>query len=87
MDNLKDLLKLEFKVTDLGDPPWLLGIWIKYRKHDIVLSQSVYINTILKRFGLTDCNPITYPLNKNHYINKATTNTNNSNEVYIKLYQ
>ena len=92
MDNLKDLLKWEFKVTDLGDLHWLLGIWIEYRDHDIALSQSVYIDTILKHFGLYDCNLVTYPLDKNHQIDKATiidkaTNADNSNEVNVKLYQ
>ena len=66
MDNLKDLLKSEFKVTDLGDLHWLLGIRIEYRNHDIALSQSAYIDTILKRFDLYDCNLVTYPLDKNH---------------------
>ena len=85
MYNLKDLLKSEFKVTDLSDLHWLLGIWIEYREHDI--AQSAYIDTILKRFGLYDCNPVTYPLDKNHQINKATTidkattNADNSSEV------
>ena len=37
MDNLKDFLKLVFKVNNLGDLYWLLGIWIKYKKHDIIL--------------------------------------------------
>ena len=66
IDKLKELLKSEFKVTDLGDLHWSLGIRIEYRDHDIALSQSAYIDTILKRFGLYDCNPITYPLDKNH---------------------
>ena len=66
MDNLKDLLKSEFKVTDLGNLHWLLGIRIEYRDHDIALLQSAYIDTILKHFGLYDCNPVTYPLDKNH---------------------
>src|SRR5258705_5056844 len=90
MDNLKDLLKSEFKVTDLGDLHSLLGIRIEYSDHDIALSQSAYIDTILKRFGLYDCNPVTYPLDKNHQIDKATTITNADNtdsEVNIKLYQ
>src|SRR5258705_5777456 len=86
IDNLKDLLKLEFKVTDLGDLHWLLGIRIEYKDHDIALSQSAYIDTILKHFGLYDCNPVTYPLDKNHQINKTTTNADNT-EVNIKLYQ
>ena len=40
-----------------------------------------------------DCNPIIYPLDKNHQIdkattiNKTTTTANNSNEVNVKLYQ
>src|SRR5258706_13577108 len=94
MDNLKDLLKSEFKVTDLGNLYWLLGIQIEYRDHDIALSQSVYIDTILKHFGLYDCNPVTYPLDKNHQIDNAatthadnTTTTNTNSEVNIKLYQ
>src|SRR5258705_8130025 len=90
MDKVKDLLKSEFKVTDLGDLHWLLGIRIEYRDHDIALSQSACIDTILKRFGLYDCNPVTYPLDKNHQIDKATTTTNADNtdsEVNIKLYQ
>ena len=87
MDNLKELLKSEFKVTDLGNLHLLLGIRIKYRDHDIVLSQSAYIDTILKHFGLYDCNPITYPLDKNYQIDKVTTNADNLNEVNVKLHQ
>ena len=87
IDNLKDLLKSEFKVTDLGDLHWLLGIQIEYRDHDIALSQSAYIDTILKRFGLHDYNPVTCPLDKNHQIDKVTTNADNSNKVNIKLHQ
>src|SRR5258706_7296277 len=89
MDNIKDLLKSEFKVTDLGDLHWLLGIRIEYRDHDIALSQSAYIDTILKCFGLYDCNPVTYPLDQNHQIDKTTTTNadNTHSEVNIKLYQ
>ena len=88
MDKFKDLFKSEFKVTDLGDLHWLLGIRIEYRNHDIALSQSAYIDTILKRFGLYDYNPVTYPLDKNHQIDKATTNADNTDlEVNVKVYQ
>ena len=87
MDKLKELSKSEFKVTDLGDLHWLLGIRIEYRDQDIALSQSAYIDTILKRFGLYNYNPVTYPLDKYYQIDKATTNTDNSNEVNVKLYQ
>ena len=87
MVNFKDLLKSEFKVTDLGNLHLLWGIQIKYREYDIALSQFVYIDTILKCFSWYDCNLVTYPLDKNHQINKVTTFVNNSNKVNIKLYQ
>ena len=65
IDNLRHLLNSEFKVTDLDNLHWLLER-IEYREHDIILSQSIYIDIIFKRFGLYDCNPVTYLLDKNH---------------------
>src|SRR5258706_5391640 len=43
----------------------------------------------LNVFGLYDCNPVTYPLDKNHQIDKTTTTNadNTDSEVNIKLYQ
>src|SRR5258705_9460165 len=74
MDSVKDLLKQEFQVTDMGDLHWLLGIRIEYHESNIALSQTSYIDKILKRFGLQDVNPATYPatypLDKNHNLSK-----------------
>ena len=70
-------LKGEFKLSDIGDIHWLLGIQItrncesgysecKSDKcdsvHSISLNQSVYIDQILLRFGMTNCNPVTHPM-------------------------
>jgi hypothetical protein len=46
MKNIKNTLKSEFEVTDLGDYHWLLGIQIKFGPKSIVLSQTAYIDTI-----------------------------------------
>ena len=57
----------------MGNLYWLLDIRIKYNASNITLSQTSYINNILKRFGLQDANPATYPLDKNHNLfNKGT---------------
>jgi hypothetical protein len=56
MNNVKNTLKSEFEVTDLGDLHWLLGIQIKFGPKGIELSQTVYIDSIISRFGLQDCN-------------------------------
>ena len=93
MDSVKDLLKLEFKVTDMGDLHWLLGIRIEYDNSGIVLSQTAYIDKIIKCFGLQDANSVTYSLDKNHLLNKGkeTRETTESSisldPVKIKLYQ
>jgi hypothetical protein len=65
MKHVKKPLKSEFDVTDLGDLHWLLGIQIKFGKKGIELSQSAYIDTILLRFGMTDCNPTVLPIDRN----------------------
>src|SRR5258705_4116460 len=51
------------------------------------MSPSAYIDTILKRFGLYNCNPVTYPLDKNHQIDKTTTTNADDSKVNVKLYQ
>jgi len=85
MDHVKNLLKGEFKVTDMGDLHWLLGIRIEYDNDAIRLSQTAYIDTILKRFGLENANPVSYPLDRIHDLSKDSGN--NSEGVDIKAYQ
>jgi hypothetical protein len=51
MKNVKNTLKSEFEVTDLGELHWLLGIQIKSGLKDIELLQIEYINSIFSRFG------------------------------------
>jgi hypothetical protein len=47
MNNVKNTLKSEFEVTDLGDLHWLLGIQIKFGPKGIDLLQTAYIDSIL----------------------------------------
>ena len=48
MEDTVNSVKTEFKVTDLGTVHWLLGIQIEFLDSGIVLSQSSYIDKILK---------------------------------------
>ena len=75
MDSTKDLLKLEFQVTDIGDLYWLLGMQIEYFQDHIAISQTAYIDKILHRFGLHDANPGNLPLDENHTLIKGTDDT------------
>jgi hypothetical protein len=65
MDSTKAALKQEFEVTDLGDLHWILGIQITYTTSGITLSQTAYIDKILSKFGLNECNTVSTPLDIN----------------------
>jgi Reverse transcriptase (RNA-dependent DNA polymerase)/gag-polypeptide of LTR copia-type/GAG-pre-integrase domain len=63
---VKDLLGIEYKVTDLGVAHRYLGIEIE-QSHDktIVLHQSSYVEELLQRFGMEHCSPKATPLPTN----------------------
>jgi len=60
-------LSKKFKVTTTDCPGSLLGMKITHNNttHSISLSQTHYINSMLKQYGLQDTNPITTPLDPN----------------------
>jgi len=71
LDSTIALLKSEFKVNDMGPLHWLLGIQIDFNDAGITLSQSSYIDKLLDRFSMQNCNPISTPVDANHRLTKA----------------
>lgn len=65
-----------FEVKDLGEPKLLLGIQItrNAKAGTVTLSQRNYINTILHRFGYSDLNPASSPLDPNTHLKKRDKN-------------
>ena len=60
---VEDLSKV-FKLRDLGETRFLLGIEITRdrKKRTISLSQHQYVVDLLERYGMQDCNPVGTPL-------------------------
>jgi hypothetical protein len=54
-------LEIKYKMKDLGDLKWYLGIEISRHKDTIVMSQRLYIKRLLERFRLENCKPIDTP--------------------------
>ncbi|KAG6439518.1 hypothetical protein O3G_MSEX000841 [Manduca sexta] len=52
----------KFKMTDLNEIKLFLGIKITRFNNKITLDQSAYILTILDKFNMSNCNPISTPL-------------------------
>ena len=70
---LKRELNKEFEMKDMGELKYFLGIQVlRNRKHrQIHISQSGYINSILERFSLLECNPVSTPIAAGTKLQKA----------------
>src|SRR5277367_4124901 len=76
MPHIKCLLTIEYKMTDQGEISFVLGINItrNHQKRTIHLSQPRYIEAILKKFGLYNCNPSNTPGDTSVTLKKNETN-------------
>ena len=67
MDSIKAKLSASFKMWDLGEAKYILGIEIKRNRklRTISLSQSQYSRTVLERTGMSTCKPVWTPMAHN----------------------
>eukprot|EP00253_Pinus_taeda_P025091 PITA_25091 len=63
--SIKKELGKSFEMTDLGYVHYYLGIEVTQHPKSIFISQKKYIGDLLKRFGMTKCNPLTSPMEQN----------------------
>ncbi|WVZ58065.1 hypothetical protein U9M48_008376 [Paspalum notatum var. saurae] len=73
LEAMKDSLRKSFSMKDLGEAAYILGIKI-YRdrsKHLIGLSQSTYIDKVLKRFNMHDSNEGFLPMSPGTILSKT----------------
>ena len=70
MLQMQELLKNTFKMKDLGPIHYCLGVNIHLEKESISLNQSQYIQRLLEKYGLSDANTVTTPMNTNVKLEK-----------------
>ena len=68
----KSDLSSHFDMSNLGEIAWILGIRVKCDQttRTITLSQTAYINSVVKRFNLTTASPLRMPINPNTHLSK-----------------
>nr|GEW68522.1 zinc finger, CCHC-type [Tanacetum cinerariifolium]GEX26782.1 zinc finger, CCHC-type [Tanacetum cinerariifolium] len=59
---LRNFFSLRFSMKDIGEADVILGIRIKHENNVIAISQSHYIEKVLKKFNYSDCTPVSTPL-------------------------
>ncbi|XP_050147470.1 vegetative cell wall protein gp1-like [Malus sylvestris] len=60
--SLKLFLHNHFRIKDLGDLKYFLGIEVSQSKHGIYISQRKYALEILKDYGFLGARPIAFPM-------------------------
>ncbi|GJZ97736.1 integrase, catalytic region, zinc finger, CCHC-type containing protein [Tanacetum coccineum] len=65
VDLTKEFLSSRFSIKDTGEDNVILGIRIKHKSNGIVISQSYYIEKVLKKFNYFDCTSVTTPMDTN----------------------
>ena len=61
MVQVKESLANRFKMKDLGPLSWFLGIEFKCQEGSIEMNQTKYLESVLKRFNMSECKPKTIP--------------------------
>nr|GEX46897.1 zinc finger, CCHC-type [Tanacetum cinerariifolium] len=62
VDLTKKFLSIKFSMKDMGEVDVIFGIRIKHESNGIAISQSHYIEKVLKKFNYYDCTPVSTPM-------------------------
>jgi hypothetical protein len=71
-DEFKKAVETRYKVSDFGELNWFLGmnITIDKEKKEIRVNQKRYINSLLEKYGMTECKPVATPAIENTKLTK-----------------
>jgi hypothetical protein len=70
VDDIKNAMKTEFEMTDLGLMKYFLGIEVDQPDGGIFICQTNYANEVLKRFRMLNCKPTATPMTTGIKLNK-----------------
>ncbi|XP_019163408.1 PREDICTED: uncharacterized protein LOC109159728 [Ipomoea nil] len=68
VNNLLSKLSIAFKIRDLCEPGFFLGIGMIKCDDGIMLSHKRYMTDILKRAGMAECKPLATPIPVSKYV-------------------
>jgi len=71
IDRIFYFLSQQFMIKNLGEVNRCIGIEFNREGANITLTQKGYICELLKRFGMTDCNPVSTSFDSNVKLNKG----------------
>lgn len=83
MNKVKRMLGSAYKMRDLGEASYILGIKISRNRNSgtIELSQTQYIDEVLRRCGMADCKPARTPMSHSAKISKGDSEILHQQEI------
>ncbi|XP_057969347.1 uncharacterized mitochondrial protein AtMg00810-like [Malania oleifera] len=81
----KKSMMVEFEMSDLGMMHYFLGIEVVQSANEIFISQKKYVQDILDRFWMKDCNPVSTPTKFGLKLNKYHEGKKVDNTLYKKI--
>jgi hypothetical protein len=89
LNKVKDLLKCRFKMTDLGQLRWFLGIQFVHDNDVIKMNQTQYLIKLLRKYNMENCKPRSTPcelkLNCDVITDKVQNECSNYREIVGSL--
>ena len=85
MKSIKSDLSSKFQMKDLGQLSTFLGIKFDQHHESISMSQSHYLENVLKTFGFNDCRPRTTPCEQNINAYAESTGPTYNNHQYRQM--
>ncbi|XP_022007623.1 uncharacterized mitochondrial protein AtMg00810-like [Helianthus annuus] len=83
IEQLKNSMKNEFEMTDLGILHYFLGMEVNYDNGNISLTQHKYAKNLLKKFNMEGCHEISTPMEYGLQLSKNDP----SEEINQNLYR
>jgi hypothetical protein len=75
----------KFKMSMMGELKYFLGFQIKQLQEGTFISQTKYIQDILKKFGMKNVKPIKTPMGTNGHLNLDTGGKSIDQKVYRSM--
>ncbi|CAN0873749.1 Retrovirus-related Pol polyprotein from transposon TNT 1-94 [Linum grandiflorum] len=82
---VKGLLRSHFKLKELGDLSYFLGLEVSRSSQGILLSQKKYVNDLLDLARLSDCKPCATPMEVNLKLSKDDDGPLENPTLYRRL--
>ena len=73
VNKTKEFLSSKFDMKDMGEAEFILGVKIIRTSKGIALSQSHYVEKVLKKFGEYECSPVSTPFDPLVHLQKSSS--------------